>query len=60
MLPAAQANRRVSAGIDCAGKTARQRTRADYGRFDLPIGMDRAALVYLLASRRASWGRSVW
>lgn len=31
-------------GIDCAGKTARQLTRADYGRFDLLIGMDRANL----------------
>ena len=27
-------------GIDCAGKTARQLTRADYDRFDLLIGMD--------------------
>ncbi len=27
-------------GIGCAGKTARQMTRADYGRFDLLIGMD--------------------
>lgn len=31
-------------GIDCSGKTARQLTRADYGRFDLLIGMDRANL----------------
>ena len=31
-------------GIDCAGKTARQLTRADYSRFDLLIGMDRANL----------------
>ena len=31
-------------GIDCAGKRARQMTRADYGRFDLLIGMDRANL----------------
>ena len=29
-------------GISCAGKTARQLTRRDYGRFDLLIGMDRA------------------
>ena len=29
-------------GIGCAGKTARQLTRADYGRYDLLIGMDRA------------------
>ena len=29
-------------GIDCAGKTARQLTAADYGRFDLLLGMDRA------------------
>ena len=31
-------------GIDCTGKTARQLTRADYDRFDLLIGMDRANL----------------
>ena len=31
-------------GISCAGKTARQLTRADYGRYDLLIGMDRANL----------------
>ena len=29
-------------GIDCAGKTARRLTAADYGRYDLLIGMDRA------------------
>ena len=29
-------------GIDCAGKTARQLTAADYGRFDLLLDMDRA------------------
>ena len=29
-------------GIGCEGKTARQLTRADYGRFDLLIGMDSA------------------
>ena len=29
-------------GIDCAGKTARHLTAADYGRFDLLLGMDRA------------------
>ena len=29
-------------GIDCAGKTARQLTAADYGRFDLLLGMGRA------------------
>ncbi len=29
-------------GIDSAGKTARQITRADYGEFDLLIGMDSA------------------
>lgn len=29
-------------GISCAGKTARQTTRQDYGRFDLIIGMDSA------------------
>ena len=27
-------------GISCAGKTARQLTRADYDRYDLLIGMD--------------------
>lgn len=27
-------------GIGCKGKTARQMTRRDYGRFDLLIGMD--------------------
>ena len=27
-------------GISCAGKTARQMTRADYDRFDLIVGMD--------------------
>ena len=27
-------------GIGCAGKTARQMTRLDYGRYDLLIGMD--------------------
>ena len=31
-------------GIDCTGKTARQLTRADYDRYDLLIGMDRANL----------------
>lgn len=30
--------------IGCAGKTARQLTRADYGAFDLLVGMDRANL----------------
>lgn len=29
-------------GISCAGKTSRQLTRADYDRYDLLIGMDRA------------------
>lgn len=29
-------------GISCAGKTARQLTKADYARYDLLIGMDRA------------------
>ena len=29
-------------GISCAGKTARQFTKADYARYDLLIGMDRA------------------
>ena len=31
-------------GIGCAGKTARQLTRADYGQYDLLIGMDKANL----------------
>ena len=31
-------------GIGCAGKTARQLCRADYDRWDLIIGMDRANL----------------
>lgn len=30
--------------ISCAGKTARQLTRADYGAYDLLIGMDQANL----------------
>lgn len=29
-------------GINCAGKTARQLTKADYARYDLLVGMDRA------------------
>jgi protein-tyrosine phosphatase len=29
-------------GISCAGKTARQMTRADYDKYDLLIGMDQA------------------
>ena len=31
-------------GISCAGKTARQLRREDYGRWDLIVGMDRANL----------------
>lgn len=31
-------------GISCAGKTARQLTRADYDQYDLLIGMDSANL----------------
>ena len=31
-------------GIICAGKTARQLVKADHGRYDLLIGMDRANL----------------
>ena len=27
-------------GIDCFGKTARQITRADYGKYDIIVGMD--------------------
>lgn len=29
-------------GISCAGKTARQLTKADYAQYDLLVGMDRA------------------
>lgn len=31
-----------SKGIDCSGKYARQITAADYGRYDLIVGMDNA------------------
>ena len=31
-------------GIDCTGKTARQLSKSDYGKYDLLIGMDRANL----------------
>ena len=31
-------------GISCAGKTARQLTKADYARYDLLVGMDQANL----------------
>ena len=31
-------------GIGCGGHAARQLTRADYGRWDLLVGMDRANL----------------
>lgn len=31
-------------GIDCAGKTARQLLREDYGRWDLLVGMEEANL----------------
>ena len=31
-------------GIDCAGKTARRMTRADYDRYDFLVGMDLANL----------------
>lgn len=31
-------------GIDCSGKTARRLNRADYGAYDLLIGMDKANL----------------
>ena len=34
----------VEHGIDCTGKTARQLTNSDYGKYDLLIGMDRANL----------------
>ena len=40
-----QARRKLAEhGIGCAGKTARQLTRADYDQYDLLIGMDRANL----------------
>ena len=29
-------------GISCAGKTARQLRKADYGQYDYPVGMDSA------------------
>ena len=35
-------------GIDCAGKRARRLTGADYDRYDLLIGMDRANLRNML------------
>lgn len=39
------ARRKLAAhGIDCAGKTARQLRREDYGRYDWLIGMDRENL----------------
>ena len=34
-------------GIGCAGKTARQLRKQDYGDFDLLIGMDRENLYYM-------------
>ncbi|MDE7218792.1 MAG: low molecular weight phosphotyrosine protein phosphatase [Oscillospiraceae bacterium] len=40
-----QARRKLAEhGIGCAGKTARQLTAADYGQYDLLIGMDSANL----------------
>ena len=40
-----QARRKLAEhGIGCAGKTSRQLTGADYGQYDLLIGMDRANL----------------
>ncbi len=35
-------------GIGCQGKRARQMTRADYGRFDLIVGMDTANISNIL------------
>ena len=35
-------------GISCAGKTARQLRRSDYGEYDLLIGMDQANLRNML------------
>ena len=40
-------------GISCAGKTARQMTRADYDRYDLLIGMEQ---YHLSAMRRICGG----
>ena len=40
-------------GISCAGKTARQMTRADYDRYDLLIGMEQ---YHLSAMRRIGGG----
>ena len=38
-----QARRKLAEhGIGCAGKTARQLAAADYGRYDLLVGMDQA------------------
>ena len=34
-------------GLDCGGKRARQMTRADYGRWDLLIGMEEMNLRYM-------------
>ena len=40
-----QARRKLAEhGISCAGKTARQMTKADYVRYDYIIGMDRSNL----------------
>ncbi len=40
-----QARRKLAEhGIGCAGKTSRQLVKADYGRYDLLIGMDQANL----------------
>ena len=40
-----QARRKLAEhGIGCAGKTARQLAAADYGRYDLLVGMDQANL----------------
>ena len=40
-----QARRKLAEhGIGCAGKTARRMTAADYGAYDLLIGMDAAHL----------------
>ena len=45
-----QARRKLAEhGIGCAGKTARQLTVADYGRYDLLIGMDSANLPNMLS-----------
>ncbi len=37
----------ASLGIDCRGKRARQMTRADYGEYDLLLGMENRNLIHM-------------